>query len=167
MFDPRPEISTATPIYTGGAQISFTLAHNGAGKQSINLHALELELLDFTRGSRADLAYEIEGTEIQGAGVARPHVFSISLRGNSVGPATWVTDAREGRIAIARSANFFDTEEARLLTFSGDRSEIEELQGTVLAQEAGLYEFRFVFYYSVGGSDRQHASEPLLVYFGE
>ena len=158
---------TGALVHTGGAQVSFTLAHNGAGRQSINLLGLKLELVRFTPGAQASLDYAIEGSEIQGAGVARPHVFSISLHGNKVGPATWVTVGRSGRTAVARSANFFDTEDPQLLTFSGDRSDIEELQGTVLAQQNGLYEFRFVFDYSVGGVDRQQVTDTLLVYFDE
>lgn len=158
---------TGAPVYTGGVQVSFTLAHDGGGKQSINLHGLELELVRFTPGAQPGLDYAIEGAEIQGAGVARPHVFSILLRGTTVGPATWVMDGRTGRTASARSANFFDTEDPRLLTFPADASDIEELQGTVLAQQAGLYEVRFVFDYSVGGLDRQQASDTLLVYFDE
>jgi len=158
---------TAAPVYTGGVQVSFTLAHNGAGKQSINLQALELQLMRFTPGAQAGLEYAIEGAEIQGAGVAHPHVFSVSLRGSKVGAATWVIDGRTGRSAVARSANFFDTEDPQLLTFSADGTDIEELQGAVLAQEAGLYEFRFVFDYSVGGLDRQQVSDALLVYFDE
>jgi hypothetical protein len=157
----------ATPIHTGGAQVSFTLAHNGAGRQSISVYALELELLRHAPGSQPDLAYEIEGAEIQGAGLARPHVFSVSLRGSQVGPACWVMDARTGQIAISRSANFFDTQEPRVLTLRADTSETEELQGTILAQQTGLYELRFVFFYSAGGVDRQHASEVLHIYFDE
>ena len=158
---------TAAPVYAGGAQVSFTLAHNGNGAQSINLFGLSLELLRFAPGRFAALDYAVEGEAIQGAGVARPHVFSISLRGDKVGPATWVTDARAGRIAVAKSANFFDTDEPQLLTFPAGRSDIEELQGTVLATQTGLYEFRFVFDYSVGGDDRQQATSPLLVYVDE
>jgi hypothetical protein len=155
------------PVYAGGVHVSFTLAHNGAGTRSINLFGLGLELLRFTPDRRPELDYAVEGEAIQGAGVARPHVFSVSLRGQKVGPATWVMDARAGRIAVARSANFFDTEEPQLLTFPGDSSDIEELQGTVLATQTGFYEFRFVFDYSVGGEDRQQSSSPLLVYVDE
>jgi len=163
----RAHPETAALVYTGGVHASFTLAHNGNGAQSINLFGLSLELLRFTPGRHAALDYAVEGEAIQGAGLARPHVFSISLRGDKVGPATWVTDARAGRIAVAKSANFFDTDEPQLLTFPAGRSDIEELQGTVLATQTGLYEFRFVFDYSVGGDDRQQATSPLLVYVDE
>lgn len=162
-----PHPKSKASVHTGGVHLSFTLAHNGMGEQSINVHGLELQLLSFTPGPIQGLAYVIEGAEIQGAGVARPHIFSVALRGNKVAPATWVIDARAGKVATARSPNFFDTEEPRLLTFPRDRSDIEQVHVTVLAREIGLYEFRFLFDYSVGGVDRHHASDALLVYFDE
>lgn len=158
---------SGAPVYTSGVQVSFTLAHNGVGRQSINVQGLELELLRFTPGAQVGLAYTIEGAAIQGAGVVRPHLFSIPLLGHKVGRATWVRDGRTGRTVTARSANFFDTEDPQLLTFPADGTDIEELQGTVLAQETGLYEFRFIFDYSVGGLDRRQLSDTLLVYFDE
>lgn len=162
-----PHPQNNAQIYTGGVQLSFTLAHNGAGRQSINLRGLELELIQFTPGAQPGLDYRIEGAEIHGAGIARPHVFSISLLGGKVGPAVWVRNGYTGHTAIARSGNFFDTEDPQLLTFPASGNDIEELQGTALAQQTGLYEFRFIFDYTVGGIDRQQVSDSLLVYCDE
>ena len=162
-----PSSGQRKPVYTGGVHVSFTLAHNGAGRQPISLHAIELELVRYEPGARPELGYELEGADLIGAGVAKPHVFNVSLFGESVGPARWVVDAKAGTFAQAKSANFLDTDEPRVLTFAADGADLEELQGTVLAQDPGLYEFRFLFHYSVGGEDRQQASEAALVYFDE
>jgi len=157
----------ATPVYSGGVQVSFTLAHNGAGKHSINLHALVLEVLRYQPGAVAELAYVIEGEEVLGAGVARPHVFQVTLAGSRVEAARWVVDATRGVVHQARSGNFLDTLEPRVLTFPAGAPDIEEIQGTVLALQSGLYELRFVFHYSVAGEDRDRRSEAFLVYCEE
>lgn len=157
----------AGPVYTGGVQISLTLAHNGAGNRSINLHALVLEVVRFEAGPVPDLAYRIEGEEVQGAGVVRPHVFQVTVSGERVEPARWILDATRGIVVRARSANFLDTPDPRLLTFPAGGADIEEIQGTILALEPGLYELRLVLHYSVGGADREHACEPLLLYSEE
>jgi hypothetical protein len=129
--------------------------------------ALVLDLLRFTPGPQPELAYEIEEEEVIGAGVARPHVFQVALVGNRVESARWVVDTMAGTFRRARSENFFDTEEPRILTFPAGSADIEELQGTVLALKPGLYEVRFAFYYSVAGIDRQQFSEPVLIYHEE
>jgi hypothetical protein len=157
----------ASPVYTGGVQVSFTLAHNGAGGHSINLHALVLELLRYQSGAVAELAYAIEGEEVLGAGLARPHVFQVTLAGKRVEPARWVVDAARGVVQRARSENLLDTPEPLVLTFPAGAPDIEEIQGTVLALQPGLYELRFAFHYSVAGVDRERFSEPFLVYFEE
>ena len=157
----------ARPVYCGGAQLSFTLAHNAAGRQSVNVQAMVLEVLDFTPGRIAELDYRIAGDEVIGAGVARPHVFQVTVAASRVEPARWVLDATRGKVARANSDNFFDLDEPRILTFPADGADIEEIRGTVLAIEPGLYEVRFVFHYSVGGSDRSQQSASLLLYSDE
>ncbi|HEX5748850.1 MAG TPA: DUF4062 domain-containing protein [Archangium sp.] len=154
-------------LFTGGVHVSFTLAHNGEGKHSINLHAMELEAVRFTSGLRPEYAYELEGTSLIGAGIARPHVFTVMVFGNRVMPARWVIDSKLGTFREAKSANFFDTDDPRILTFPADGADIEEIKGTVMACEQGLYELRFVFHYSVAGVDRQRASEVAHVYSDE
>ncbi|WP_158501601.1 DUF4062 domain-containing protein [Vitiosangium sp. GDMCC 1.1324] len=154
-------------LFTGGVHVSFTLAHNGEGKHSINLHATELEVVRFTPGRRPEYAYEIEGARLIGAGVAQPHVFTVLVFGNRVMPARWVIDAKRGTFREAKSANFFDTDDPRILTFPAGGADIEELKGTVMTCEQGLYELRFVFHYSVAGVDRQRTSEVAHVYSDE
>ena len=156
-----------SPLHTGGVHVSFTLAHNGEGKHSINVHALELEVVRFEPGPRPEYAYHVDGAALVGAGTPQPHVFSVALLGDRVGRARWVTDARLGRFAQARSANFLDTDDQRLFSFPASADDIEEIRGTVLAQEPGLYALRFVFHYSVAGADRQKASEVVHVYADE
>jgi hypothetical protein len=156
-----------SPVHTGGVHVSFTLAHNGVGQQSINLHALVLEVVRYVPGAMAELAYQIEGEAVQGAGMARPHVFQVTLAGQRVEPARWVVDAARGTVLHALSENFFHTSEPRVLTFPAGSSDIEEVQGTVLAAQPGLYELRFAFYYSVAGADREHRSEVILIYSDE
>lgn len=126
-----------------------------------------LEVVSFTPGRIAVLDYQIAGDEVIGAGVACPHVFQVTVAGHTVEPARWVTDAARGEVARARSDNFFDLTEPRVLTFPADTPDIEENQGTVLALTQGLYELRFVFHYSVGGSDHQQHSAGLLIYADE
>jgi hypothetical protein len=157
----------ASPVYTGGVQVSFTLAHNGSGGHSINLYALVLEVLRHHPGPVPELAYAIEGEEVLGAGVARPHAFQATLAGKRVEPARWVVDAARGIVQRARSENLLDTPEPLVLTFPAGAPDIEEIQGTVLALQPGLYELRFAFHYSVAGVDRERFSEPFLVYFEE
>jgi Domain of unknown function (DUF4062) len=155
------------PVHTGGVHVSFTLAHNGQGQQSINVHALVLEVVRYEPGPIAGLAYQIEGEEVQGAGVARPHVFQVTLAGMRIEPARWVVDSVRGTVLRALSENFFHTPKPRILTFPAGSPDIEEIQGTVLAAETGLYELRFAFCYSVAGVDREHRSEPILIYSDE
>ena len=155
------------PVYTGGVHVTFTLAHNGAGTRSINLHAMELEVQKFTAGAQPALAYIVEGAEVIGAGIARPHVFSVAVRGLTVAPARWVLDRTTNAVSQARSENFLDTDDPRVLTFPAGANDIEELQGTITARQPGLYEVRFLFHYSVGGEDRQHASDTIRVYMDE
>jgi len=157
----------ASPVHTGGVHISFTMAHNGAGQQSINLHSLVLEVVRYEPGAVAGLAYQIDGEEVQGAGVARPHVFQVTLAGKRVEPARWVVDAARGTALRALSENFLHTTEPRILTFPAGSPDIEEIQGTVLAAQPGLYEIRFAFYYSVAGADRERRSESILIYSDE
>jgi hypothetical protein len=152
------------PVYTGGVHVSFTLAHNGVGTRSINLHAMVLQVVSFMPGSQAALAYVVEGAAVVGAGVARPQVFSVALRGRTVSPARWVLDRTTNAVSQARSENFLDTEDPRVLTFPAGANDIEELQGTVTAREPGLYAVRFVFHYSVGGEDREHVSDTIRIY---
>lgn len=155
------------PVYTGGVHVSFTLAHNGAGTRSINLHAMELKVHAFTAGVQPALAYAVDGAALIGAGIARPHVFSVGLKGRTVLPARWVLDRTTNAVSQARSENFLDTDDPRVLTFPAGANDIEELQGTVLAREPGLYELGFVFFYSVGGEDREHRSDTIRVYASE
>ena len=162
-----PARNDSGPILTGGFHVSFTLAHNGMGKHSINLHALELVVDHFEPGPHPDLSYEIEGRELIGAGVARPHVFSLAVFGDQVGRAQWITDGKQGTFVQANSANFFDTDDPRILTFPAGGADIEEIRGTVLMQEPGLYKVRFVFHYSVGGQDQEKSSEAIHVYSDE
>jgi pimeloyl-ACP methyl ester carboxylesterase len=169
-LDGHPVLSPSagpSPLYTGGFHVSFTLAHNGAGKKPINLHSMELEVVRYTPGARAEYAYRIEGTALVGAGVAKPHVFSVMVFGERVAPTQWVTDAKLGTFSEARSANFFDTDDPRILTFAAGGADIEEIRGTVLVQEPGLYALRFVFHYSVAGADRHKATELIDVYADE
>lgn len=155
------------PVHTGGVQVSLTLAHNGAGNRSINVHALVLEVASFEGRSVPELAYRIEEEAVHGAGTVRPHVFQVTVAGERVEPARWILDATRGIVVRARSANFLDTPDPRVLTFPADGADIEEIQGTILAVEPGLYELKLVLYYSVGGADRQHACEPLWLYSEE
>ena len=147
------------PVHGGGARVSFTLAHNGQGYQPIHLHVLTLELLEHRSGVDPALQYRIDGAAIVGAGVARPHVFSIALRGEQVGPARWAGDA-----APAASSNLLDTEPPRVLAFKPRGDDIEELQGTITARIAGWYRLRFAFHYSVAGDDRCQHSDELRIY---
>jgi hypothetical protein len=156
-----------TPVFAGGVNLSFTVAHNGEGNRSINLHTLEIDLVRFEPGARVEYAYELDADAIIGAGTAKPHVFAVRIDGDRVGRADWVVDAKAGITTSARSANFFDTNEPQILTFPADRPDIEELQGTVFAGATGLYEFRFRFLYSVGGIDHEHVSETIRVYADE
>jgi hypothetical protein len=168
-LDGHPVLSPATgpaPVFTGGFHVSFTLAHNGEGRQAISLHAMTLEVVSFAPDSRDEYHYRIEGGELIGAGMAKPHVFSISLFGERAGRAQWVLDARRGTSAEANTENFFDTDEPRVLTFAPEGSN-EEIRGTVLAQDPGLYAVRFVFHYSVAGEDRQKQSDVIHVYSDE
>src|SRR4051812_19072555 len=49
------------PVFTGGFHASFTLAHNGEGRQAINLHAMTLEVVSFAPEGRDEYDYRIEG----------------------------------------------------------------------------------------------------------
>ncbi len=157
----------AAPVYTGGVEVSFTLAHNGVGKHSINLHALILEVARYESDAKPELAYQIEGEEVQGAGVARPHLFQVTLAGRCVEPARWIVDPVRGTVLRALSRNFLHTPDPRILTFPAGSADIEEIQGSVLAAQAGLYELRFAFHYSVAGVDREQRFAAFLVYSNE
>lgn len=168
-LDGHPVLSPSggpSPLYTSGFNVSFTLAHNGAGRHSINLHAMELEVVSFAPGVRPEYAYRVDGAELIGAGIAKPHVFTVTVSGKRVAPSQWVVDARRGTFVESRSANFFDLEDPRILTFSAGGGN-EEIRGTVFSQEAGLYALRFVFHYSVAGVDQHKATEVIHVYTDE
>lgn len=155
-----------SPIYTGGFHVSFTIGHNEEGKHSIHVHTMELEVVRFTPGARSEYAYRVEGAAVIGAGIPEPHVFSVMVFGKRVAPAQWVIDARRGTFSESKSVNFFDTDDPpRYLKLA--LGETEEVKGIVLAQDPGLYELRFVFYYSVAGADRHKATEVIHVYADE
>ncbi len=151
------------PVYSGGVHLSFTLSHNGAGRASVLVRGLSLEIVRFVPGADPDYAHRPEGAAIIGAGIVKPHVFTVSLFGDEAAPARWVVDAAAGQVRTARSANFFDTEDAQLLSVSPE-GDVEEVRGTILAQEEGLYEVRLAWDYSVKGEDRRRVSEPILLY---
>jgi len=151
------------PVYTGGFHVSFTLQHNGVGKPALILRGLALDILRYQPGPDPEYAYQIEGAAIIGAGVVKPHVFMIALLGDKPSSARWIVDSRTGESRVAKSANFFDTEDPRLITLAPE-GDVEEIQGSVLAQKPGFYEMRFVFDYSVGGKDRRQTTDMVLVY---
>ena len=152
------------PVHTGGARLSFTLAHNGRGDRTIHLHAIVAEMLAYQAGVQPALAYSLAGDAVIGAGIRQPHVFAIALRGGQVGAARWMPGDPGGALAQSASENMLDTDPPRILTFSNEREDIEELQGTISAREPGLYQLRFVFYYSVAGEDRQQTSDVIRIY---
>lgn len=152
------------PVHTGGVRLSFTLAHNGQGDRTIHLHAIVPELLGYRAGPQPALAYTVAGDAVIGAGIKQPHVFAMTLRGAQVGAARWMPSSPGGAVAPSTSENLLDTDPPRVLTFTTDREDLEEVQGTVTARAPGLYILRFVFYYSVAGEDRQHASDPIRIY---
>ncbi len=155
-----------SPLYTGGFHISFTISHNDKGKHSIHVHAMELEVVRFTPEVGLEYAYRVEGAAVIGAGMSEPHVFSVTVFGDRVTPAQWVNDAKRGSFSESKSVNFFDTNDPpRYLKLA--IGETEELKGMVLAQEQGLYELRFVFYYGVAGVDRHKTTEVIHVYADE
>jgi hypothetical protein len=149
-------------VYTGGFHVDFTLSHNSVGNPAILLRGLALDILRYQRGPDPKYAYQIEGAAIIGAGGTKPHVFMITLLGEKPSAACWVVDSRTGKYRIARSANFFDIEGLRLITLAPGN--VAVIKGTVLAQEPGFYEVRFVFDYSVGGKDRRQSTDVILVY---
>jgi hypothetical protein len=159
----NPEGSDA-PVYTGGVRLSFTLAHNMQGSQSIHLYALVPELLEYRAGPQPGLAYAVAGDKVIGAGVKQPHVFALRMRDGTVEPARWMPGSTGGEVLRSTSENMLDTKPPRVLAFTPDREDIEELQGTVTAGEPGLYVLRFVFYYSVAGEDRQQVSDAIRIY---
>jgi hypothetical protein len=155
--------SDGRTVYTGGVHVSFTLSHNGSGRTSVLVRGLALEILQIRPGDDPEYSHQLEGAAIIGAGIVRPHVFTVALLGEKPSPARWVEDAGAGRFRVARSANFFDTEEPRLISLAPE-ADVEEIQGTVLAQESGFYALRFAWDYSAKGEDRRKASETVFVY---
>ena len=156
-----------SPVFTGGFHVSFSIGHNREGSYPINLNRLELELIRFEDDPQSRYAYQIDGAEIIGAGMTTPQVFKVSIFGNRVAPARWVVNTKDGTFVKSKSANFFDTDEPRVFKFSPDDKEDEEILCAVLAQERGLYQLRFVFYYSVAGVDKRQATEIINVYSDE
>jgi hypothetical protein len=166
-LDAHPVLEPAEfdgPVYTGGARLSFTLAHNGQGGRPIHLHAIVPEVLEYRAGVQPGLDYRVAGDRLFGAGVRPPRVFSIALKAGAVASARWMPDVPGGAPVPARADNLLDTDPPRVLHFTDTRDDIEELQGSVTLRDAGLVRLRFAFHYSVAGDDRTHLSEPVLLY---
>ena len=150
-------------VYTSGVHVSFTLSHNGVGKPAIIVRGLGIEIVEYRAGADPQYAYQVQGSAIIGAGVVKPHVFTVSLAGSDAMPARWVVNAKTVEYRVARSANFFDTDDPELITLAPE-GDVEEIKGSILTQEPGFYEVRFVFDYSVAGKDYRRATESVLLY---
>ncbi len=161
-------ISTdSQPVYPKGVKVSFTLTHNKRGTHSIILKGLSINLHRYVAAKTVQLAYDVRGDEMYGAGTTKPHTFYVSLRGNHIEPARWVLPGERPRAIIAKSGNFFDYEDATYLTLRADSDDLEEIRGFITAEEPGLYELSFVFSYSVGGMDRTSDTAPFTIYLNE
>jgi hypothetical protein len=142
-------------LFTRGVQLSLSLSHNGLGTRPVTVHAISLTI-DRYLPSYAQ-AYRPSGLALSGAGTVQPHRFTVMLDGAKVAQASWMLPGTSvGQ--RARSANFLDLPDPRRLTFSPWHGETEQIQGTVVAETAGLYEFSLRVDYSVGTVDRSHRS---------
>lgn len=162
----RVIISASQTLYPVGAKVSFTLTHNKRSTHSIIVKGLSLNLHRYSKDENRQLAYEVQGDEIYGAGSTAAHEFSVSLKGNHVGPARWVVRDKERsqRAVTAKSANFFDYDGVAYLTLRADSDDLEEVRGTITTQEPGTYELSFAFSYSVGGVDRTSDTAKFIIY---
>jgi hypothetical protein len=152
----------ARPVYTGGARVSLTLTHNKHGNHSITIWGMKLLLLSYQHNALPQLTYAPALKDIIGSGSVKPNIFHVGLEGWEVRPATWVRP--DGTTQRARNANFLDTDEPRRLALRNSEDDIEEVECTILAKKAGLYEAQFAFFYNVNGVDREKRSEPFLIY---
>lgn len=158
--------SAAGEIFAGGFRQRLTLALRGDPATTITVRSLVLVIEDFEPGRRDDLAYKIKADKLNISGTASPHEFRLSLWGDHAGRAVWIEEA-PAKVRRSTSDNLLDTRPPFLFRLTPGSDEVEDLVGTVLAQEPGLYKVRFRVLYSCGDQDFEALTEPVNVYFDD
>lgn len=145
------------PVFLDGFCASFTLSHNGKGKDPILLERLELVRLNYEPGENPRYEIPVSGEAQIGAGIIEPHRFMVGFGKTGISPAI-----RSG--TSARSDNFFDMDPEVYLTFKpAESQELIKVAGRAL--DPGMYSLRFDFYYRVRSRElRCRSSLPIRVY---
>lgn len=146
------------PVYAGGVRVSFTLT--GAGQGTTVVHAMTMDVIAYKPGPREEYSYALKGAAVIGAGVAKAHEFATTLSQGRAGKARWIT--APGQFAFSRGENLLDTPQPFAFTLAPD--EVEQINGTVLVQDAGYYEIAFTFDYSNGSRAGRHTTATVRLY---
>jgi hypothetical protein len=124
-------------VYLGGFKVSFTLSPKAASASDILVDELRLEVRVFSPGSWPEYSYKIGGDRIYGAGPPTPRQFHVALNGKEISRATWI---KGNSGIVANSGNFLDTNDPDFQAFKLAATEPAQIEGTVLAFKAGVYD---------------------------
>lgn len=165
---PGPFMSKSgdSPVFLEGFDASFTIAHNGKGKETISLEYIDIYLINFTLGEDDFYAYQLKGEEIIGAGLVEPMRFfaEVSASGANAPRRSIKTNEGKSELLTAKSPNFFNTEPEVYYSFTVDEAALI-IKTKVLALEQGFYELCFRFFYRIAAKElRQYTSSKILLY---
>lgn len=155
-------------VFLDGFDVSFTISHNGKGKEGISLEYIDVCLLSYTPGEDKYYQYQLAGEEIIGAGLVEPLRFFVSLDSDGVNAPRRSIVNKEGRTELltATGPNFFNTEPSVYYTFTAAEPPLI-IKTNVMALEQGFYELCFRFFYRVAGKELcQYTSSKILLYCG-
>jgi hypothetical protein len=154
------------PVFFDGVEATFSLAHNGHGKEQILLERIDLCPIGFVGGRDPYFAYDRDGEAIIGAGFIEPMRFHVELSARGPRPARRQLRGADGTetLLVAAGDNFLNTEPAGFYAFAADDKPVV-VKVMLTALDAGYYETCLRFFYRVAARElRQHTTDPIRLY---